>query len=66
MKTTPLRQKDGGAVVTHTDITVRKRAELLVRENEERFRRLADVLPVGVWMSDVEGACGTSIARGST
>jgi PAS domain S-box-containing protein len=57
MKTSPLRQEDGGAVVTHTDITVRKRAELLVRENEARFRRLADVLPVGVWMSDVEGAC---------
>jgi PAS domain S-box-containing protein len=57
MKATPLRQEDGGAVVIHTDITVRKRAELLVRENEERFRRLADVLPVGVWMSDVEGAC---------
>src|SRR4029453_4801939 len=46
MKTTPLRQEDGGAVVPHTDITVRKRAELLVRENEARFRRLADVLPV--------------------
>jgi PAS domain S-box-containing protein len=56
MKTTPLQQEDGGAVVIHTDITVRKRAELVVRENEERFRRLADVLPVGVWMSDGEGA----------
>jgi PAS domain S-box-containing protein len=56
MKTTPLQQEDGGAVVTHTDITVRKRAELLVRESEERFRRLADVLPVGVWMSGIEGA----------
>jgi PAS domain S-box-containing protein len=56
MKTTPLQQADGGAVVTHTDITVRKRAELLVRENEERFRRLADVLPVAVWMSGVDGA----------
>jgi len=56
MKTTPLQHADGGAVVTHTDITVRKRAELLVRENEERFRRLADVLPVAVWMSGVDGA----------
>jgi PAS domain S-box-containing protein len=56
MKTTPLQQEDGGAVVTHTDITVRKRAELLVRESEERFRRLADVLPVGVWMSGIDGA----------
>ena len=56
MKTTPLQHADGGAVVTHTDNTVRKRAELLVRENEERFRRLADVLPVAVWMSGVDGA----------
>jgi len=56
MKTTPLKRADGGAVVTVTDISERKRAELVVRENEDRFRRLADVLPVGVWMSGVDGA----------
>ena len=27
-----------------------------MRESEERFRRLADVLPVGVWVSGIEGA----------
>ncbi len=57
MKTTPLQHEDGGAVVTHTDITERKRADLMVRENEERFRRLADVLPVGVWISGIDGGC---------
>lgn len=57
LKATRLEHEDGGAVVTHADITDRKRTEVVVLESEGRFSRLADALPVGVWMSDVEGAC---------
>ena len=57
MKVTAFRREGGGAIVTHTDVTARKRAEALVRESEERFRRLADALPVGIWVSRPDGAC---------
>jgi PAS domain S-box-containing protein len=57
MTVTPLRTEDGGAVVSHTDITERKRADIAVRESEGRFRRLADGLPVGVWMCGADAQC---------
>jgi signal transduction histidine kinase len=42
LKVAPLRHAAGGAVVTHRDITPAKRQETALRENERRFRRLAD------------------------
>jgi PAS domain S-box-containing protein len=57
MRVTPLRSEAGGAVVTHWDVTERKRAEIVVRESEDQYRRLADALPIGVWMSGTDGAC---------
>jgi PAS domain S-box-containing protein len=57
MTVAPLRRPEGGAVVTHLDITARKRSENALRESEDRFRRLADGLPVAVWMSDADAAC---------
>ncbi len=57
MTATPLRRSSGGAVVTHSDITERKRIELAVRESEDRFRRLADALPVAVWMAEPDKLC---------
>jgi signal transduction histidine kinase len=42
MTITPLRPSDGGAVLTHWDITERKRIELAIRESEILFRQLSD------------------------
>lgn len=53
----PLRRPEGGAVVTHFDITQRRLHEVALRESEGRFRRMADALPVAVWMSEVDGSC---------
>jgi PAS domain S-box-containing protein len=57
MRAEPLRRIDGGAVVSHIDITARKMVEMALRESEQRFRRMAESLPVGVWMSDEQGLC---------
>jgi PAS domain S-box-containing protein len=53
----PLRLAAGGAVVTHWDITTRKVNEIAMRESEDRFRRMADALPVAIRMSDLDGGC---------
>jgi len=42
----------GGAIVSHTDITARKRAEEALRRNEERFRTFFESLGVGAVQFD--------------
>ena len=57
MSAQPLRRAEGGAVITHSDITARKLHEIALRESEDRFRRLADALPVAIWMSELDAGC---------
>jgi two-component system cell cycle sensor histidine kinase/response regulator CckA len=54
----PLRSSSGkiAGVIEHVkDITEEKRAELRLRESEERYRRLVDLAPDGIVLIDVKG-----------
>jgi PAS domain S-box-containing protein len=53
----PLVGKQGGVVVSHTDVTVRKLTELELKESESRFRLMADSAPVLMWMSGSDKLC---------
>jgi len=50
-----LRGRTVAALVIAHDITMAKRAEEALRESEERFRELADLLPQTVFETDVVG-----------
>jgi len=43
-----------GYIISCTEITERKEAELLLQESEGRFRDLADSVPVGIWIVNPE------------
>ncbi len=43
-----------GAVHVVSDITERKRAELALRESEERYRRIVNTAQEGIWLIDAE------------
>jgi PAS domain S-box-containing protein len=57
MTAVPLLRPEGGAIVTHLDVSAQKNNELALRESEDRFRRMADALPVAIWMSEADGLC---------
>jgi PAS domain S-box-containing protein len=50
----PMTGAAGGAVVSHTDVTDRKLAELALLDSETRYRELFDVNPQPMWGYDIE------------
>jgi PAS domain S-box-containing protein len=57
MTVVPLRRPEGGAIVTHLDVSAQKTNETALRESEDRFRRMAEALPLAIWMSEADGQC---------
>jgi len=56
----PLLDEHGasrGSVAAFVDVTDRHRAVKALEESEERFRAMADVAPVMIWMSGVDRLC---------
>ncbi|HEX4641498.1 MAG TPA: PAS domain S-box protein, partial [Chthoniobacterales bacterium] len=56
----PIRLPNGlffGVVLVFRDFTERKKAEMVLREREERFRTMANSAPVLIWTRDPDKAC---------
>ena len=66
MAVTPLRTASGGAVIVHSDVTQRRRAEEQVREREAQYRSMVSVLDEGIMVFDTQRrlrACNPSAER---
>ena len=57
MTAVPLLRPEGGAIITHLDVSAQKMNEIALRESEDRFRRMAEALPVAIWMAEADGQC---------
>lgn len=54
MTVTPLGTRDGEVVISHTNITERKKVENALRESETYIRAVMDNLPIGVAVNSVD------------
>ncbi|MFO1219335.1 MAG: PAS domain-containing protein [Burkholderiaceae bacterium] len=54
MTVSPLRTRDGGAVVVHADITQRRAAEDDARRREAQYRSMVNVLDEGILIFDAD------------
>jgi PAS domain S-box-containing protein len=57
MNVLKLQGSHSGVVVSHTNITDRKRMEIALHESEATFRSLASSAPVGIYQTDSQGNC---------
>ena len=58
IKAVPLFNDDGSIsewVGVHTDVTEQYKAEKAVKESENRFRQMAELMPQKVWTADAKG-----------
>jgi PAS domain S-box-containing protein len=55
MKVSPLKREEGGAIVSHVNITERKRSAEALRESEERFREFFENTPDYCYIISPEG-----------
>lgn len=57
-RATPIRDKNGVVQQwfgTNTDVTEQRRVEEALKESENKFRSLAETLPLLIWMTDAKG-----------
>lgn len=45
------------ALGTHLDITNNKKAQIELIESEEKYREMAELLPIAIWETNLEGVC---------
>jgi PAS domain S-box-containing protein len=57
MTVMPLQSRQGGAVITHRDISDLKRTQAGLRESEQKFQRIADKAPTMLWMVGADKRC---------
>ncbi|MBP8310550.1 MAG: PAS domain S-box protein, partial [Burkholderiaceae bacterium] len=55
LSVTALKSSDGGAVLLHTDISQRRRAEDALRDSEVQFRKIFSSLSEGIVIFDAQG-----------
>ena len=55
LSVTALKSSDGGAVLLHTDISQRRRAEDALRDSEAQFRKIFSSLSEGIVIFDAQG-----------
>ena len=54
LQVSAMRGTDGGAVISHIDISARKKAEQALRENKEQLDFILDAAQIGIWRLNIK------------
>jgi PAS domain S-box-containing protein len=57
MTAMPLSTREGGAVISHMDISDLKRSQAGLRENEQKFMLIVSKAPTMIWMAAADKRC---------